>query len=66
MSSSQRKVTIDVNSAFTPLPIFERGRSALLIADLGWSREQAAAVRAQLAAFEKGWDSPEMDAYDGL
>jgi len=40
--------------------------SRLLVSDLGWSREQAAAIRAQLAPFEEGWDSPEMDAYDAL
>jgi hypothetical protein len=63
MSSSQRTVIIDVELAFTPLPLMARG---LLIADLGWSREEAAEVRAQLAAFEEDWDAPGMGAYDAL
>ena len=41
-------------------------RPRLLIADLGWTREEAVAVRAKLAAFEEDWDVPEMDIYDTL
>ena len=36
------------------------------LAALGWSREQAAAVRAQLASFEEDWNAPGMEAYDEL
>jgi hypothetical protein len=66
MSSRQFRFIIDVEAAFTPLPEMEGARPPLLVSDLAWSREQAAAVRAQLAAFEEGWDSPAMDAYDAL
>lgn len=38
----------------------------LLVEDLGWTREEAAAVRAQLATFAEDWEAPEMDAYDAL
>lgn len=38
----------------------------LTIADLGWTPEQAAAIRAQLAAFADDWDDPAMDVYDEL
>jgi hypothetical protein len=31
---------------------------------LGWSSQQAAEVRNQLASFSEEWDSPEMSAYD--
>lgn len=42
------------------------GRQPLLVRDLGWTREEAASVRAQLATFEADWDAPGMDAYDEL
>ena len=55
-----------VSDASTPPVVVYGEGSPLLVADLGWTRQKAAAVRAQLAAFEQGWDSPEMDAYDAL
>ncbi len=36
------------------------------VASLGWSREQAALVRSQLASFEEDWNAPGMEAYDQL
>jgi hypothetical protein len=36
----------------------------LTIADLGWTEEQAAEIRAQLASFAEDWDDPAMDIYD--
>jgi hypothetical protein len=36
------------------------------IASLGWTREQAAKVRNQLASFEEDWNAPGMEAYDRL
>jgi hypothetical protein len=38
----------------------------LLVADLGWSDEEAKETRGRLAALEKDWDAPGMDAYDRL
>jgi len=40
-----------------------QGRS---IKELGWTREEAADVRARLSSFEQGWDAPGMEAYDDL
>jgi hypothetical protein len=37
-----------------------------LVSDLGWTREQAAQVRATLQAFEADWNAPGMEAYDKL
>jgi hypothetical protein len=34
------------------------------VADLGWTREEAALTRARLLAFEEDWNAPGMDAYD--
>jgi hypothetical protein len=36
----------------------------LTIRDLGWTRERAREVRAQLATFAADWDNPGMDIYD--
>jgi hypothetical protein len=36
------------------------------ISELGWTREQAAQVRASLGAFEADWDAPGMEEYDKL
>jgi hypothetical protein len=52
--------------AASPVVVVYGERPRLLVADLGWSREEAAAVRGQLAAFEEDWDAPGMDAYDAL
>jgi hypothetical protein len=38
----------------------------LLVADLGWSNEEAKETRARLAALEDDWDAPGMEAYDQL
>ncbi|HEY3322620.1 MAG TPA: hypothetical protein VGP72_19340 [Planctomycetota bacterium] len=45
----------------------KRAREAgarLTIADLGWTVEDAANVRAKLASFAEDWDDPKMDAYN--
>jgi hypothetical protein len=47
----------------TPGPVSE---SPGTIAGLGWTPEQAALVRAQLASFEEDWNAPGMEAYDRL
>ena len=36
------------------------------LAALGWTPEQAALVRSQLASFEEDWNAPGMEAYDQL
>lgn len=36
----------------------------LTIYDLGWTREEAARVRAQMASFSADWDDPAMDIYN--
>ena len=38
----------------------------LLVADLGWTPEQAADTRARLASFAEDWDAPGMEGYDDL
>ncbi len=42
------------------------GKNPLLIADLGWTQEQAADTRARLASFAEDWDAPAMEGYDDL
>ena len=36
------------------------------VAALGWTREQAAMIRDQLANFEEDWNAPGMEVYDRL
>lgn len=36
------------------------------IQELGWTREQAAAIRYRLAAFREDWEAPGMEIYDDL
>ena len=36
----------------------------LTIYDLGWTREEAARARAQMASFSADWDDPAMDIYN--
>lgn len=38
----------------------------LTIDDLGWTRDEAAAVRLMFDAVADDWDDPSMDAYDRL
>lgn len=38
----------------------------LRIEQLGWSRTDAAEIRARLQSFADDWDDPEMDLYDAL
>lgn len=38
----------------------------LLIADIGWTREEAQETRARLASFEEDWNAPGMELYDAL
>jgi len=38
----------------------------MLIADLGWSQEQAIETRMRLRTFEEDWDAPGMEGYDEL
>ncbi len=39
---------------------------SLLVADLGWTPEQAADTRSRLASFAEDWDAPGMEGYDKL
>ena len=39
---------------------------ALLVSDLGWTRQDAYDVRSTLISFEKLWDAPGMEEYDEL
>ena len=36
----------------------------LTIDDLGWTREQALAIRAELNSFAEDWDDPKLDVYN--
>jgi hypothetical protein len=60
------RLRVYLSSASTGVPAYGRDRPPLLVSDLGWSQEEAAATRARLAAFEEDWDAPGMDAYDAL
>lgn len=40
--------------------------TAVRIEQLGWTSEDAAAVRASLAVFAPAWDHPAMAVYDAL
>jgi len=37
-----------------------------LVSELGWTREQAAQVRAALQVFDQDWNAPGMEEYDKL
>ncbi len=39
-------------------------KTPLRIEQLGWSRSDAAEVRARLQSFANDWDDPDMDVYD--
>jgi hypothetical protein len=39
-------------------------RRGLTTRDLGWTRQEAAKVRAQMASFAADWDDPAMDIYN--
>jgi hypothetical protein len=43
-----------------------RAAHARPISELGWTAEQAAAMRHRFAAFADDWDDPDMDVYDAL
>lgn len=38
----------------------------LTIDDLGWTREQAAAIRLMFGSIAEDWDDPDMEIYDEL
>ena len=40
--------------------------TTLRVEQLGWSRADAADVRARLQSFADDWDDPTMDVYDAL
>jgi hypothetical protein len=44
----------------------EEKQKPLTIEDLGWTREDAQAVRAQFGVFTEDWDDPAMDVYNDL
>lgn len=39
---------------------------SLLIEERGWTREETAEVRYQLASFQEDWEAPGMEVYDDL
>lgn len=41
-------------------------RPTLLVADLGWTTEEAVETRYRLLAFKEDWEAPGMEAYDAL
>lgn len=47
-------------------PIKKSSSVQHLIQELGWTREQAAAIRYRLAAFREDWEAPGMEIYDDL
>lgn len=47
-------------------PRAERDVVLLIEKDLGWTREEAAEVRARLSSFSSGWEAPGMEDYDEL
>ena len=47
-------------------PLLENLHSPRLIQELGWTREQATAIRYRLAAFREDWEAPGMEIYDDL
>ena len=47
-------------------PFPEKFHSPQLIQELGWTREQATAIRYRFAAFREDWEAPGMDVYDDL
>jgi len=70
----QRQVAMGSNALKTPRrgKATPRGKkqesapkiSGLTLRDLGWSREQAKAVRAKLSSFAVDWDDTRMDVYN--
>lgn len=66
MARKRIEISLSVDT-FTTSPVLVYGeRPRLLVSDLGWTREEALAVYAELAAFEEDWDIPSMSAYDAL
>lgn len=60
--------TIGVRSRY-PSPIQTRiktSSSPHLIQDLGWTQEEATAIRYRFAAFREDWEAPGMELYDDL
>lgn len=57
-----RLLSIKISGAALRFPLHE----PMTIADLGWTRENAAAVRGVFSAFAVDWDAPIMDEYDRL
>ena len=50
-----------MSEALTDAPVRQ-----LLIEDLGWTKQEAAGVRARLASFEDIWNAEGMDEYNDL
>ena len=67
-----RRLALELPRSISPGPaeilvvVQPQPSSQLTIADLGWSPEKAAAVRAELASFAQDWDDPRMDVYNEL
>jgi hypothetical protein len=52
--------------ALKPRKVVKRptSRRGLTTRDLGWTRQEAAKVRAQMGSFAADWDDPAMDIYN--
>ncbi len=48
------------------IAVLSRQQSSHLIQDLGWTRDEALAIRYQFAAFREDWEAPGMELYDDL
>ncbi|NEQ25576.1 MAG: hypothetical protein F6K28_42250 [Microcoleus sp. SIO2G3] len=66
-TSEHRYVSVGrLSEASEVQPIKNSSSVRHLIQDLGWTREQAAAIRYRLAAFREDWEAPGMEIYDDL
>jgi hypothetical protein len=55
---SQQPAKMATISSMSPAPH--------LIQDLGWTREDATAIRHRLSAFREDWEAPGMEIYDDV
>jgi len=53
-------------SSAPPLSVVGEPPGTRDVAELGWTREQAARVRSALGAFQDDWNAPRMELYDTI
>ena len=63
--SAVENSTTNISRAAKPMPT-PAATGERLVSELGWTREQAAQVRASLQAFDEDWGAPGMESYDRL